>query len=99
VAREIDATISLGRTYPICQPDWGARVELLEVTIDDGLAMVDFSVEMVACGGGSDRVKAIRDQAVQNVLEFEGLGSRRRTTCWQAKHNRGVSTGSAPENG
>jgi hypothetical protein len=61
-------------TYPGRQPDWGARVELLGVTVEDGLATVNFSAEMAAYGGGSARVQAIRDQVTQTVLQFEGTG-------------------------
>jgi hypothetical protein len=59
--------------YPGRQPDWGARVRLLDLQVQDGLAVADFSQEINAYGGGSARVQAIRAQITQTLLQFEGI--------------------------
>ncbi len=56
--------------FPGRQSDWGPRVRLLSVTIVDGVATADFSKEMEAYGGGSLRVKLIRDQITQTLKQF-----------------------------
>jgi hypothetical protein len=56
--------------YPGREPDWGPRVTLRKVTITDGVATADFSREMRAYGGGSLRVKLIRDQITQTLRQF-----------------------------
>jgi hypothetical protein len=56
--------------YPGRQPDWGVRVRLLGLTVEDGLATVDFSPEMQAYGGGSMRVEMIRAQIERTLLQF-----------------------------
>jgi len=60
-------------TYPGRQPDWGVRVELLALTIEEGTATVNFSKEMRAYGGGSARVTAIRDQITRTLTQFESV--------------------------
>ncbi len=57
--------------YPGRQPDWGFRVELLGLTIENGTATVNFSREMQAYGGGSARVTAIRDQITRTLTQFD----------------------------
>lgn len=57
-------------SYPGRAPDWGPRVTLLGLTIVDGVATVDLSREMAAYGGGSLRVKLIRDQITQTLKQF-----------------------------
>ena len=56
--------------YPGRQPDWGPRVTLLGVKIENGVATADFSKEMKAYGGGSLRVKLIHDQIDQTLKQF-----------------------------
>jgi Sporulation and spore germination/Immunoglobulin-like domain of bacterial spore germination len=51
-------------------PDWGPRVTLNKLTIVDGLATADFSQEIKAYGGGSLRVKLLREQITQTLLQF-----------------------------
>jgi len=57
-------------SFPGRGVDWGPRVQLLGVTISDGIAMADFSKEMEAYGGGSLRVKALRDQITHTLKQF-----------------------------
>ncbi len=57
-------------SYPGRGPDWGCRVRLLGLTIQDGVALANFSREMKAYGGGSARVWAIRQQITRTLLEF-----------------------------
>jgi len=56
--------------FPGRQAGWGPRVRLLSVTITDGIALADFSREMEAYGGGSLRVKVLRDQITQTLKQF-----------------------------
>lgn len=56
--------------YPGRQSDWGERVRLLGLTIENGVATANFSQEMQAYGGGSARVQAIRAQITQTLLQF-----------------------------
>ena len=56
--------------YPGRQPDWGERVRLLDLTVQDGVATANFSQEMQAYGGGSARVQAIRQQITETLLQF-----------------------------
>ncbi len=58
------------QTYPGRQPDWGDRVRLLGLTVEDGIATANFSQEMRAYGGGSTRVQMIREQITQTLLQF-----------------------------
>jgi len=57
-------------TFPGRGPDWGSRVTLRQLTIVDGLATADFSKEMAAYGGGSLRVKLLRDQIAATLMQF-----------------------------
>jgi hypothetical protein len=57
-------------SYPGREADWGARVRLLSLTIQDGVATADFSQELRAYGGGSTRVAAIRSQITRTLLQF-----------------------------
>ncbi len=59
--------------YPGRQPDWGSRVTLLGLTIEDGVATANFSKEMRAYGGGSLRVKLIHDQISQTLRQFPSV--------------------------
>jgi hypothetical protein len=56
--------------YPGQGPDWGPRVRLLELTIENGVATANFSREFRAYGGGSLRVTLIREQIARTLLEF-----------------------------
>jgi hypothetical protein len=57
-------------SYPGRQPDWGSRVTLRSLTIVNGVATADFSKELRAYGGGSLRVKLIRQQISRTLLQF-----------------------------
>lgn len=59
--------------YPGRQPDWGPRVTLRSVVIENGVATADFSKEMQAYGGGSLRVKMIREQITQTLKQFPSV--------------------------
>lgn len=60
-------------SYPGRAPDWGPRVTLRSLKIENGVATADFSPEMSAYGGGSLRVKLIRDQISRTLLEFPSV--------------------------
>lgn len=57
-------------SYPGREADWGARVRLLSLTIEDGVAVADFSQELRAYGGGSARVWAISNQITRTLKQF-----------------------------
>jgi len=57
-------------SYPGRAPGWGSRVTLRSLTIADGVATADFSKELKAYGGGSLRVKLIRQQIMQTLVQF-----------------------------
>lgn len=57
-------------TYPGRPPDWGVRVTLRQVTIVNGVATADFSQELAAYGGGSTRVRLIRQQVTATLRQF-----------------------------
>jgi spore germination protein GerM len=57
--------------YPGREDDWGVRVELRSLTVENGLVTADFSQEMRAYGGGSARVQMIRDQVSQTLMQFQ----------------------------
>jgi hypothetical protein len=52
------------------EPDWGPRVTLRKLTVQDGVAVADFSQEIRAYGGGSLRVSLLRQQIVQTLEQF-----------------------------
>jgi len=58
-------------SYPGRSEDWGVRVKLLGLTIEDGTATVNFSQEINAYGGGSARVNAIRQQVTRTLTQFD----------------------------
>jgi hypothetical protein len=61
------------QSYPGRQPDWGNRVRLLGLNIEDGVATANFSQEMQAYGGGSARVQMIREQITNTLLQFPSV--------------------------
>ncbi|MGD8794240.1 MAG: GerMN domain-containing protein [Anaerolineae bacterium] len=63
--------------YPGRQPDWGVRVTLRGLTIEDGVATADFSQEMQAYGGGSTRVQTIREQITRTLMQFPDVNEVR----------------------
>ncbi|MEO8289259.1 MAG: GerMN domain-containing protein [Chloroflexota bacterium] len=52
------------------QPDWGPRVTLRKLTIENGVATADFSREINAYGGGSARVGLIVQQITSTLKQF-----------------------------
>jgi hypothetical protein len=63
--------------YPGRTADWGPRITLLNLTIENGVATADFSKELNAYGGGSLRVKLISDQIRQTLEQFPGISEVR----------------------
>jgi hypothetical protein len=57
-------------SYPGRGQDWGPRVTLRSLTIVNGVATADFSRELKAYGGGSLRVRLIRQQITQTLKQF-----------------------------
>lgn len=57
-------------SFPGRNPDWGPRVRLLGLTIENGVATANFSREFAAYGGGSTRVLLIREQITRTLKEF-----------------------------
>lgn len=55
------------------QADWGPRVTLRSLVIENGVATADFSKEMKAYGGGSTRVSLITRQVSRTLLQFPGI--------------------------
>lgn len=51
-------------------PDWGPRVTLRKLTIENGVATADFSKELKAYGGGSARTTLIREQITRTLKQF-----------------------------
>ncbi|MEO7410596.1 MAG: GerMN domain-containing protein [Sphingomicrobium sp.] len=56
--------------YPGKRSYWGPRVTLRSLTIENGVATANFSEEINAYGGGSTRVKVIRDQITNTLKQF-----------------------------
>ena len=52
---------------------WGPRVKLLKLTITDGVALANFSPEMRAYGGGSERATMIRTQIETTLRQFPSV--------------------------
>ena len=59
--------------YPGRGEDWGPRVRMLGLTIEEGTARVNFSQEMRAYGGGSARVQSIRQQIIRTLAQFDSV--------------------------
>ena len=60
-------------TFPGRQSDWGYEVQVLKLTITDGVATATFSEELRASGGGSERVRLIRLQVEQTLRQFPSV--------------------------
>ncbi len=60
-------------SFPGREPDWGPRVTLRSLVIENGVATADFSQELRAYGGGSLRVKLIRDQIRRTLQQFPSV--------------------------
>jgi hypothetical protein len=71
--------------YPGREPNWGPRVKLRSLTIEDGVATADFSPELRAYGGGSARVQLIRDQITRTLLQFSTVREVRIAVAWQTE--------------
>jgi hypothetical protein len=63
--------------YPGRAPSWGPRVTLRSLTIENGVATADFSRELRAYGGGSLRVRLIRQQITQTLMQFPTVSAVR----------------------
>lgn len=53
--------------------DWGPRVRLLSLTIDQGLATANFSKELWAYQGGKMPTHLIREQITRTLQQFPGI--------------------------
>lgn len=62
-------------SYPGRTADWGPRVTLRSLSIENGVATADFSKEMRAYGGGSLRIKLIREQITRTLMQFPSVQS------------------------
>ncbi|MCY7287805.1 MAG: GerMN domain-containing protein [Cryobacterium sp.] len=60
-------------SFPGREAGWGARVTLRCLAIADGVATADFSQELRAYGGGSARVRAIRQQITRTLTLFPSV--------------------------
>jgi hypothetical protein len=56
--------------FPDRKSDWGPRVTLKKLTINNGVATADFSKEMAAFSGGSARVGLVRQQITRTLQQF-----------------------------
>jgi spore germination protein GerM len=56
--------------FPGRTADWGPRVTLRSLRVVDGIALVDFSKELRAYGGGSLRASQIHGQITRTLLQF-----------------------------
>jgi spore germination protein GerM len=59
--------------------DWTTRVRLQSIAIQDGVAIIDWSKEMAAWGGGSARLGMLTQQVQQTLAEFPTIKSVRMT--------------------
>lgn len=57
------------------QPNWGYQVKLLSLNIRDGVATANFSKELRAYGGGSERVQRIHNQIERTLKQFPTVRS------------------------
>ncbi len=73
-------------SYPGRQPGWGERVTLRSLTIVNGVATADFSKELNAYGGGSLRVRLIREQITQTLKQFPTVSEVRIAIEGQTKN-------------
>ena len=71
-------------SYPGRDAQWGARVRLLKLTIQDGVATAHFSRELLAYGGDPQRAKHIRAQITQTLKQFSGVRQVRITIDGQS---------------
>ncbi|MDP8909771.1 MAG: GerMN domain-containing protein, partial [Chloroflexota bacterium] len=60
-------------SYAGREPGWGARVRLLKLTIEDGVALANFSPELRAYGGGAARASMIRKQIETTLRQFPSV--------------------------
>lgn len=59
--------------FPRRTADWGPRVALRSLTLADGVAIADFSKELAAYGGDSQRASRIHAQITRTLLEFPAI--------------------------
>lgn len=57
------------------ESDWGYEVKLLGLNIRNGIATANFSQELRAYGGGSERVQRIRQQIERTLFQFPTVQS------------------------
>ncbi len=59
--------------YPGRETDWGPRVTLRRLVIEDGVATADFSQEMRAYADSTTRAQQIRAQVTRTLLQFPSV--------------------------
>ncbi len=57
-------------TYPGRGPDWGERIRVRNLRIEDGVAYADFTLELGAHAGGALVVTRIREQIEATLTQF-----------------------------
>ena len=65
--------------YLARQPDWGPRVRLLSIVIQNGVATADFSKELRASAGDPARARLIAEQVTQTLEQFSAVSAVRIT--------------------
>ncbi|HEY0607318.1 MAG TPA: GerMN domain-containing protein, partial [Herpetosiphonaceae bacterium] len=66
--------------------DWGPRVRLLNLTIDQDIATANFSKELWAYQGGKIQTQLIREQITRTLQQFPGIREVRIAIDGQIKH-------------
>lgn len=72
--------------YPHRGADWGPRVTLRDLVIEDGVATADFSPELWAYGGDPVRGQQIREQITRTLLQFPSVDTVRILIAGQSKN-------------
>ncbi|MCU0523122.1 MAG: GerMN domain-containing protein, partial [Anaerolineae bacterium] len=62
-------------SYPGRDAAWGERVSLRQLTITNGVARADFSIELNAHAGGAEQVVHIRQQIEATLRQFATVNS------------------------
>jgi hypothetical protein len=65
--------------YPDREEEWGERVTLRKLVIEEGVATADFSPELAAYGGDPARAQLIREQIARTLKQFSTVNEVRIT--------------------
>lgn len=74
----LPTTAEVGSRNPF-PADWSSRAYLQSISIQDGVAVVDWSKEMAAWGGGSARLGLLTQQVQQTLAQFPTVTGLRMT--------------------